>query len=60
MRVNRHEGEVAQVGASGRHICVSVDLFERIRDLHKVRLPRLRERIVALAGTLPEPCFNQA
>ena len=59
MRVNRHEGKVAQVGASGRHIRVSVDLFERIRDLHQVRLPRLREGIVALAGTLPEPCLNQ-
>ena len=59
MRVNRHEGEVAQVGASGRHVRVSVDLFKRIRDLHQVRLPRPREGIVALAGTLPEPCFNQ-
>ena len=59
MRVNRHEGEVAQVGASGRHIRVSVDLFECIGDLHQVRLPGLWEGIVALAGTLPEPCFNQ-
>ena len=59
MRVNRHEREVAQVGASGRHVRVSVDLFERIGDPHQVRLPRFREGIVALAGTLPEPCFNQ-
>ena len=59
MRVNGHEGKVAQVGASGRHVSVSIDLFKRICDLNQVRLPRLREGIVALAGTLPEPCFNQ-
>ena len=58
MRVNRHEGEVAQVGASGRHIRVSVDLFECIVTSTKCGC-RSREGIVALAGTLPEPCFNQ-
>ena len=53
MRVNRHEGKVAKVGASSRHLGLTVDLLECVRDLNQVRLPRFRERIVAFTGPLP-------